>query len=162
MNFHTSCEGIFEALVAIFHDIRWEFAFFHFLVNLPCYSMGILHFFHFSSIFHVIQWEICIFLLFCKFSMLFNGKLLFVNFPCYSIKHFAFFHFFINFPCYSMEVIEIFFFVNIPCYSMVQLVLSNPIEQKSCVLQDIVPFGAAALLTITYIHKHTKQGNRYR
>ena len=29
-------------------------------------------------------------------------------------------------------------------------------EQKSpCVLQDIVPFGAAALLPITYIHQHT-------
>ena len=42
------------------------------------------------------------------------------------------------------------------------MVLSNPIEQKShCVLQDIVPFGAAALLTITYIHIHTKQGNGY-
>ena len=43
------------------------------------------------------------------------------------------------------------------------MVLSNPIGQKSpCVLQDIVSFGAAALLTITYIHQHTKQGNGYR
>ena len=36
-------------------------------------------------------------------------------------------------------------------------------ERKSpCVLQDIVPFGAAALLPITYNHQHTKQGNGYR
>ena len=43
------------------------------------------------------------------------------------------------------------------------MVLSNPIGQKyPCVLQDIVPFGAAALLTITYNHQHTKQGNGYR
>ena len=36
-------------------------------------------------------------------------------------------------------------------------------EWKSpCVLQDIVPFEAATLLTITYIHKHIKQGNGYR
>ena len=43
------------------------------------------------------------------------------------------------------------------------MVLSNPIGQKSpCVLQDIVHFGAAALLTITYIDKHAKAGNRYR
>ena len=30
------------------------------------------------------------------------------------------------------------------------------------VLQDIVPFGAAALLPITYNHKHIQQGNGYR
>ena len=53
------------------------FAFSQFFVMLPCYSMGISNCFHFSSIFHVIQWEICIFLLFCKFSMLFNGKFAF-------------------------------------------------------------------------------------
>ena len=36
-------------------------------------------------------------------------------------------------------------------------------ERKSpCVLQDIVPFGAAALLPITYNHQHMKQGNGYR
>ena len=35
-------------------------AFFQFLINLPCYSMGISHFFHFSSISNVIQWEVCI------------------------------------------------------------------------------------------------------
>ena len=34
--------------------------------------------------------------------------------------------------------------------------------KSPCVLQDIVPFGAAALLTITYSRKHTKQGNRCR
>ena len=31
-----------------------------------------------------------------------------------------------------------------------------------CVLQDIVPFGAAALLPLTPIHNHSKQGNGYR
>ena len=36
-------------------------------------------------------------------------------------------------------------------------------EQKSpCVLQDFVPFGAAALLPLTLIHNHAKQGNGYR
>ena len=36
-------------------------------------------------------------------------------------------------------------------------------KQKSpCVLQDIVPIGAAALLTITFNHQHIKQGNGYR
>ena len=36
-------------------------------------------------------------------------------------------------------------------------------EQKSpCVLQDFVPFGAAALLPLTQIHNHAKQGNGYR
>ena len=59
------------------------FAFSQFFVMLPCYSMGISNCFHFSSIFHVIQWEICIFLLFCKFSMLFNGKFAFSQYPCY-------------------------------------------------------------------------------
>ena len=34
-------------------------------------------FFSFLSIFYVIQWEISIFLLFCKFSMLFNGEFVF-------------------------------------------------------------------------------------
>ena len=58
-----------------------NFAFFQFLVNLPCYSMGILHFSQFSLIFYVIQWESCNFSLFCKFSMLFNGKLVFCQFP---------------------------------------------------------------------------------
>ena len=36
-------------------------------------------------------------------------------------------------------------------------------EQKSpCVLQDFVPFGAAALLPPTPIYNHSKQGNGYR
>ena len=36
-------------------------------------------------------------------------------------------------------------------------------EQKSpCDLQDFVPFGAAALLSLTTILNHTKQGNGYR
>ena len=36
-------------------------------------------------------------------------------------------------------------------------------ERKSpCVLQDFVPFGAAALLPLTPIHNHSKQGNGYR
>ena len=55
--------------------------FFQFLINLPCYSMGILHFSQFSSIFHINQWETYIFLLFHKFSILFNGKFAFCQFP---------------------------------------------------------------------------------
>ena len=36
-------------------------------------------------------------------------------------------------------------------------------KQKSpCVLQDFVPFGAAALLPLTPIRSHSKQGNGYR
>ena len=36
-------------------------------------------------------------------------------------------------------------------------------EQKSpCILQDFVPFGAAALLPLIPIHIHGKQGNGYR
>ena len=36
-------------------------------------------------------------------------------------------------------------------------------ERKSpCVLQDFVPFGAAALLPLTPIHNHAMQGNGYR
>ena len=36
-------------------------------------------------------------------------------------------------------------------------------ERKSpYVLQDFVPFGAAALLPLTQIHNHSKQGNGYR
>ena len=36
-------------------------------------------------------------------------------------------------------------------------------KQKSpCVLQDFVPFGAAALLPLTPIYNHAKQGNGYR
>ena len=104
----------------------------------------------FSSIFHVIHWGLHI------FSILFN-------FPCYSIKTFAFCHLFINFPCYSMETIEIFIICQFFMLFNGAIVLPNPIKQKSpCVLQDTVPFRAAALLTITYIDKHKKQGNGYR
>ena len=36
-------------------------------------------------------------------------------------------------------------------------------KQKSpCVLQDFVPFRAAALLPLTSIQNHAKQGNGYR
>ena len=36
-------------------------------------------------------------------------------------------------------------------------------EQKSpCVLQDFVPFGAAALLPLTLIHNDAKQGRKYK
>ena len=52
--------------------------------NFPWYLIGILHFYKFSSIFHVIQWETCIFLHFCKFSMLFNGKFAFLEYPMLS------------------------------------------------------------------------------
>ena len=60
-----------------------NFAFFQFLVNLPYFSMGILHFSQFSLIFFVIQWESCNFSLFCKFSVLFDGKLVFCQFPMF-------------------------------------------------------------------------------
>ena len=35
-------------------------------------------------------------------------------------------------------------------------------ESSPCVLQDFVPFGAAALLPLSQIHNHAKQGNGYR
>ena len=60
--------------------------FFQFLINLACYSMGILHFSQFPLSFYVIQWEICIFLLFVKFPCYLMGSLYFVNFPCYSMR----------------------------------------------------------------------------
>ena len=103
-------------------------------------------FFIFSSIFHVIQWALHIF---------FN----IFNFPCYSIETFAFCHFFVNFPCCSMKIIEIFIFGQFFMLYNGAIVLSNPMKQKStCVLQDIVPFGTAALLNL---HKQTyKAGQR--
>ena len=59
-----------------FHVIQWELhIYFHFFINFPCYSMGILHFFSFSC-----QWEICILYFFWKFSMLFNGEFAFCQF----------------------------------------------------------------------------------
>ena len=48
--------------------------------NFPCYPIRILHILIFLSIFNVIRWEICIFLFFCKFAMLFNGKFAFFHF----------------------------------------------------------------------------------
>ena len=42
---------------------------------------GNFTFFSIFIIFYVIQWESCNFSLFCKFSMLFNGKLVFCQFP---------------------------------------------------------------------------------
>ena len=35
-------------------------------------------------------------------------------------------------------------------------------RKSPCALQDFVPFGAAALLPLTEIHNHAKQGNGYR
>ena len=96
--------------------------------------------------------------------MLFNGDYTFLNSFQFSMlfnRNFcilSFFH-----PCYSMEIIEIFIFCQFLMIFNCAIGFSNLIKQKSpCVLQDIVPFGAAALLTITYIDKHTKQGNGYR
>ena len=43
--------------------------------------MGNLHFFNFSSICHVIQWEFHIFFIFHQFPMLFNGEFAFYQFP---------------------------------------------------------------------------------
>ena len=75
-----------------FHVIQWELhIYFHFFINFPCYSMGILHFFSFS----------------CQFSMLFNEKFAFFtffgSFPCYSMGSLHF----VNFPCYSMGIWEL-------------------------------------------------------
>ena len=59
-----------------------------------------------------------------------------------------------------METIEILIFCQFSMLLNGEMVLSNLIGQKSpCVLQDIVPFRAAALLTITYDNQHAKQGN---
>ena len=38
----------------------------------------------------------------------------------------------------------------------------NDKRKSPCVLQDFVPFGAAALLPLTPFHNHAKQGNGYR
>ena len=35
-------------------------------------------------------------------------------------------------------------------------------RKSPCVLQVVVPFGAAALLPLTPFHNHAKQGNGYR
>ena len=133
-----------------------NFAFFQFLVNLPCYSMGILHFSQFSSIFYVIRWETCNFLLFCKFSMLFNGK------------H-AFFAFLFFFPCYSMGSLH---FVNFPCYSVGILGLRSlgggwtyirtDIWKFTRVLQDIGPLGPLPCSHSTSLADYSKQGIGYR
>ena len=58
--------------------------------------------------------------------------------------------------CYSMETFAFFI-----CSSILH-VFQWKLLKSPCVLQDIIPFGAAALLTILYIHIHTKQGNGYR
>ena len=101
-----------------------------------------------------------------QFSILFNGDyslFLLCQFPMLFNRNFCILYFFINFPYHSMEVKEIFIFCLFSMLFNSAIVHSNLIEQKSpCVLQDIVPFGAATLLTITYIDKHTKQGNGYR
>ena len=60
VNFQTSERAYLRPLWQLSMLFNRNFAFFQFLVNLPCYSMGILHFSQFSSIFYVIQWEVCI------------------------------------------------------------------------------------------------------
>ena len=64
-----------------------------------------------------------------------------------------------------MENIEIFFLTSFYvihwCNGALKPNQAEP-QKSPCVLQDIIPFGAAALLTITFIHIHTKQGNGYR
>ena len=60
--------------------------------------------------------------------------------------------------CCSLGVYKKFFALLLKI--MVNLLTD---ERKSpCVLQDFVPFGAAALLPLTQIHNHAKQGNGYR
>ena len=77
---------------------------FIFFVNFPCYPIAILHFFfNFLLIFHVIQWKMCIFLLFVNFLCYSMGSLQVVIFPCYSMGSLHF----VIFPCYSMEIWEL-------------------------------------------------------
>ena len=105
--------------------------------------MGILYLYHILSIFRGVQRDY-------TFCMLFNGN-------------FCIFYFFISFPCFSMETIKILILCQFSMLFNDAKVLSNTIEQRSpCVLQDIVPFGAAALLPLTPIQNHAKQGNGYR
>ena len=96
--------------------------FFQFLVNLLFYWMGILYFSQFPSIFYVIQWETCIFLLF-------------VNFPCYSMESLYFF----NYPCCSMGiwVLRSFGGGGGRTYGRTD----GRLEIHLCVLQDIGPLG---------------------
>ena len=150
-------QGTFFVRLSICPPTPWPFL--HLFVNFPCYSMGIVHFFHCSSIFHSFQWEFCIFPFFFNFPCYSIGILNFSNFS--SIFHttwesYICFIFFVNFPCFSMETIEIFISCQFSMLFNDEMVLSNSIEQKSCVLQDIILLGATALLTITYIHIHTK------
>ena len=87
-----------------FHIIQWEF--FFFLVNFPCYLMGIIAFFF----------------IFYLFSMLFNGDFsifpFFVIVPCYSIGIFPFFQFLAIFHTIQWEFLYSSVFVNFPCYSI--------------------------------------------
>ena len=117
--------------------------FLQFIVNFPCYSMGIsffcqfsmlsncyfAFFFHFLLIFHVIQWKMCIFLWFVNFPCYSMGSLQVVIFPCYSMGSLHF----IIFPCYSMEIWELRRFRGGRT--------DGRKEIHPCVLQDIGPLG---------------------
>ena len=146
-------KSTFFHFLSNFHTFQWEFCFFPLFFNFPCYSIEILHFFHFSSIFHTIQWEFYICFIFLSIFHGVQRGLHILHAIQWKFLHF----FFINFPCFSMETIEIFISCQFSMLFNDEMVLSNPIEQKSlCVLQDIILLGTAALLTITYIHIHTK------
>ena len=85
----------------------------------------------------------------------------------------------INSPCFSMGIFQIlqlpmlfsrnlFILISNPQLPHIKVtikhvrMLTSQIETKSpCVLQDFVPFGTAALLTIINNNQYTKQGNGY-
>ena len=114
------------------HTIRWESNIFPLFVSFLCYLTGILHFLIFLSIFHGVQWGLHIFSYFFIFYAI-QWKLVFFSFHQYSML-------------FNGNHWNIQFFVNFPCFQFNgAMVLSNPIVQKPpCVLQGIVPFGAAA------------------
>ena len=63
--FYTTVQHVIFSFFNQFYMLfNGNFAFFQFFVNLPYYSMGILHF---LSILHVIQWEFDIFFFFLNF-----------------------------------------------------------------------------------------------
>ena len=86
----------------------------------------------FRAIFHVIQWELCIFIIFWQFSMLFNRNIEFLSFFCFSyhlIEKLAFSHFSVI-HVIQWEICVFFLFCkfsifyngnftfNFPCYSI--------------------------------------------
>ena len=180
--------SIFFHYFPISYVIQWEFYIFHFSSIFSYNSMGISYFFHYFSISYVIQFYI-FFSFSCQFPMLFNGSFcissIFINFS----YHWMGIHsFYIITQCPMLfNGNSAFFFIFLLIFHIIQwglhiffifcqfsmlfnrnywnfscpMVQWNPIGQSPCVLLDIIPFGAAAMIIITYIDKHTKQGNGY-